>query len=152
MFNHYGGGDKITSYTFVKERTYRYEQQAINVENNLNILKHTKFDFVCVPYFEYERNSCDLKIESEFIKGFYSHEMGKIYDDLVSKNWTFGDPSPWNFMQCTKTHKTYIVDIDSFIYCPDFDIRNDFWIKKYKDWEKVLLGNPKKLKKIEKSC
>ena len=152
MFNHYVTRNKITSFTFIKERTYYDENQAISIENNLNILKNTKFDFVCIPYFEHKRSGNDLKIECEFIKGWYSYEMTRIYDDLVSKEWTFSDVSPWNFIQCSQTQKTYMVDIDSFCHCPYFSIRNLFWAKKQNDWQRSLQGNIKNLKLIEKSC
>jgi len=149
MFNHYVTSTKITSYSFIKERTYSTEDEAIHIENNLIELKDAKFDFVNIPYFEFTRNANDLKIECEFIKGYYSLEMNEIYEDLVSKEWTFSDVSPWNFIQCNKTQKTYVIDIDSFQYCPFPRIRNFFWVKKQNAWKRMLQGNMQKFKKIE---
>jgi hypothetical protein len=119
---------RITSYFFIKKIQYKNHDSALAIAKNLAKLQETKFDFIHVPNFTFEINGNNLTIESEFIKGWHFEHMPKIYDDLISKDWTFADPHPSNFITCKKTLKTYIVDFDSFQYIPSLADRRKTWM------------------------
>lgn len=138
MFNHYISTDKgrITSYSFIKEISYDTMHAAKDVEKRLTILKKTKFDYLHIPQFEFERNGSNVKIHSEFIHGYYNYKLDlkALYKDLVTKEWTFDDPKADNFITCKRTEKVYIVDLDSFTHIPNFEDRKKCWVGKF--WPK----------------
>lgn len=127
-------GTRITSYSFIKEITYPKESRAIQIEEKLLKLKTAKFDFINIPYFEFQRDGANMRIESEFIKGWYCFDIHSIYNDLISKDWTFYDPHPSNFITCKKTEKTYAVDLESFAYIPNIDDRKKLWLRYQNLW------------------
>ena len=135
-YNYYvdGSNTRIMSYYFVKETTYKTESIAKDFEFRINKLKEAKFDFIHIPNFKIERDGLHIKITSDFIKGHRALNVVRIYNDLISKDWTFTDPIPDNFIVCANTEKTYIVDLDSFTYVPNIDDRKLIWARRCANW------------------
>lgn len=123
-----GKKTRITHYSFIKEITYIDQNTALIIAKNLAQLQKTKFDFIHIPNFTFEVKDNNLTIESEFIKGWQQANLHQIYNDLISKDWTFTDPHPSNFITCKKTLKTYAVDLDSFQYVPNIIYRRKIWM------------------------
>ena len=126
-------GSRVTRYSFIK--IIEYNVADVNeVVERLERLKITKFNFINIPKFTYKVYHNKLKIESEFIKGWYCLDVNSIYNDLVNSEWTFTDPRPSNFMTCKQNNKTYALDLDSFDYIPLIEDRKKLWIKYNNKW------------------
>ena len=130
---------QIKQFSITKQVDFIEEWFAEDLEYRLNKLKLAKFDFVCVPEFNFSRNKNTVIIESQFVKGNHEDlDVVQIYNDLISKDWTFEDPTPDNFIVCDYSAKTYVVDLDSFAHWPNIEDRQKIWEQKIGEWPKSV--------------
>ena len=128
-----------TSFSIIKHTTYSKTEDAIDVADRLEGLKHDKFSGrIKIPYFEFKLEDNNLTIQSKYIKGrpLVKEEMKHIYENIVCRTnpWTFLDCNPDNFV--VDDHKLhfdgkaliYIVDLDSYKKC-DKEEREKRWAK-----------------------
>lgn len=125
---------RVTKYSFTKQIVYSDIRTAADSAYRLSMLQEASFEHIHVPVFHYEQAGHRLTIESEFIKGYLSFDIAKVYEDCINSDWTFTDPHPSNFITCKQTNKIYIVDLECYEYVPDIQDRRNLWIRYSDKW------------------
>jgi len=130
---------QIKQFSITKQIDFIEPWFAEDLENRLKKLKLAKFDFICIPEFEFSKHKNTVTIESQFCKGNHCDlDVVQIYNDLIDKEWTFEDPTPDNFIVCDLTAQTFAVDLDSFTYLPNIEDRQAIWEQKIGEWPKSV--------------
>ena len=125
---------RLTKYSFTKQIVYTDIRTADDSVYRLSKLQEATFKYIHIPMFYYEQIGHRVTIESEFIKGYHSFEVEKIYEDCINSAWTFTDPHPSNFITCKQTNKIYMIDLECYRYVPDIEDRKKIWIKYSNKW------------------
>lgn len=126
----------IKTFTLTKIIEYQTVDHAKVVFDNLTRLRSENFNRILIPNYEYSIEDKTITIVIDYIKGFYFADTNIVIEDVVNhkSDYTFYDFHRQNYIVCENTKKSYMIDLDSYVYCPSIEER---MITFNKQWKKI---------------